>query len=698
MMADPLGDLSEALMRAGQPVEDLIPDGQLHRYDGDGKRGRKPCWYVVHTLSSGHVVGVFGDNRLGTDYKVKWRSWEHNGHAALSAEERKRFEQEAERLNRAREEATAKTHAKAAQDAKDEWGRCLPTGQSEYLMRKRIGAHGIRFGRDDDRGDYLAIPMRAGAKWRGIQRIYDDGTKRFTAGCEKKGAYALLGTLTERGPVYICEGYATGATIHEATGQLVVVAFDAGNIPPVIESLIKTYRARLVVCADNDLWSSQKIGNTGAKLAEEVRYRFNLRTILPNFEGWETKDKPTDFNDLLTVAGLPEVVSQLGVFRGGQEELSAPPAVPKIQSLIITEEEYEQAKITPRCIVEHYLYADTALLLAAGGTGKTTLQLYEAVHIVLGLPLYGFKISSPGTVLIVTAEDSRELLIARLRRIVVALGLSEVQRRAVQHGIRILDLSAQISRLVISDHGNNLQLTPLVDSIIEACKGDEPVLTVFDPAISFGAGESRVNDNEQALITASRRIVRSLDCCVRYAHHLGKEAARNKMMDQYAGRSGSALPDGSRMVVVLQPWGENDKLDASPPAIFQATDDSQIMLLNRPKLSYEPPQALMWIQRRDYVYECALDMPMNSESQISQNADQIERFLESELVSKRYHTKATVEGKRNTLGMSRDAVREALTELEVSGRIVKQKRPGAEQQKRGSRDYLMPAKDAAHYA
>ena len=147
--------------------------------------------------------------------------------------------------------------------------------------------------------------------------------------------------------------------------------------------------------------------------------------------------------------------------------------VPNVTSLVITDEEFAGAKLAPRCIIANYLYADTALLLAAGGAGKTTLQLYEAVHIVLGLPLYGLTVVTPGSVLIVTAEDARELLVARLRQITTALGLSRDECRTVQRGIRILNLSDRIARLVVSDHGNNLQLTPLVDSIIEACKGDE---------------------------------------------------------------------------------------------------------------------------------------------------------------------------------------------------------------------------------
>jgi RecA-family ATPase len=77
--------------------------------------------------------------------------------------------------------------------------------------------------------------------------------------------------------------------------------------------------------------------------------------------------------------------------------------------------------ISPDCIVEGYLYADVAVKVAPGSTGKTTQELFEAAHIVLGRTLYGRRVLKPGRVLILTAEDSREMLVARLQRICAAL-------------------------------------------------------------------------------------------------------------------------------------------------------------------------------------------------------------------------------------------------------------------------------------
>jgi hypothetical protein len=106
--------------------------------------------------------------------------------------------------------------------------------------------------------------------------------------------------------------------------------------------------------------------------------------------------------------------------------LAKAPAFPTPESISL--DEWNNAKSTPDCIVKDYLFADVAVFIAAGGMGKTTLKLFEAIHIALGLLLYGLTIHKPGAVLIITAEDSREMLVARLREIAKAMGLTVLSR------------------------------------------------------------------------------------------------------------------------------------------------------------------------------------------------------------------------------------------------------------------------------
>ena len=231
---------------------------------------------------------------------------------------------------------------------------------------------------------------------------------------------------------------------------------------------------------------------------------------------------------------------------------------------------------------------------------------------MLGRPLYGLEVRTPGTVVIVTAEDRKDILMARLLRIMEAMGLSEEEQRRVCAGMLIWDVSGSTCRLTELDRQGNVVLTGLADSLVERFRDDPPVLMGLDPVISFGAGERLINDNEHSLILAGRRIVRGLRCCLRLIAHTGKENARSMVLDQYASRGGSALADGCRMVTVLQAWDNADGEKLAPPIGFTLAADEQGMVLARAKLSYAPPQprargrraGALWSDARSPDHRC----------------------------------------------------------------------------------------------
>lgn len=278
----------------------------------------------------------------------------------------------------------------------------------------------------------------------------------------------------------------------------------------------------------------------------------------------------------------------------------------------------------PRCVVENYLYADVGALVAPGGTGKTTLFLFEAVHVTLGLPLYGLKVISPGPVVVITAEDSAEVLYARLRELMAGLGLDDGQKTEALAGIYIADLCGQGLRLLRRAEGV-IKSTGLPDRIIERYGSVNPAVITIDPTVSFGAGEQQYsNDDAQGLVIAARRIVREHRCCVRYVHHTGKQNAREGALDQYAGRGGSALPDGCRMVAIMQPWHPDSAIPL--PLGVTSCPGEELMILARAKGSYHQPQPDIWITRRGWCFSHTLAVPVDSDAERAALAEQLEKF------------------------------------------------------------------------
>jgi putative DNA primase/helicase len=86
-----------------------------------------------------------------------------------------------------------------------------------------------------------------------LQFIAPDGCKVFKTGTNKAGHFFKIGRSKDN-TVIICEGYATGASIHQATGHAVVVAFDAGNLSPVAQGIrLKFPDMKIIIAADDDL-------------------------------------------------------------------------------------------------------------------------------------------------------------------------------------------------------------------------------------------------------------------------------------------------------------------------------------------------------------------------------------------------------------------------------------------------------------
>ena len=178
-------------------------------------------------------------------------------------------------------------------------------GSHPYLRAKQVGAHGVLRHKD-----LLVVPLRdATGKLWSLQFIGADGQKRFLKGGRKVGCYHGIGKRPAPGePLCVCEGYATGASIHEATGHAAVVAFDAGNLLPVARALRAKYpEARIVIAGDNDA------SGVGQLRAEEAARAVNGLVAIPAETG-------KDWNDIHRERGAEAVARSIAAARTPEPE------------------------------------------------------------------------------------------------------------------------------------------------------------------------------------------------------------------------------------------------------------------------------------------------------------------------------------------------------------------------------------------
>jgi putative DNA primase/helicase len=212
----------------------------------------------------------------------------------------------AEHAARERDEEArrAQKRERAAAEALRRWAAASVEGKSPYLERKGVRPHGVRF----EAGGALLVPMLdAAGDLRSLQTIAADGGKKFLPGGQAVDLLHWIGDPAGAAHLALCEGYATAATIHEASGLPVAVAFNAGNLPHVARIVREGHPAALlVICADDDRETAARSNkNPGMNAAREAARGGSAVVAIPA----PLEPGETDFNDLAKRLGLPAVAA-----------------------------------------------------------------------------------------------------------------------------------------------------------------------------------------------------------------------------------------------------------------------------------------------------------------------------------------------------------------------------------------------------
>ena len=280
---------------------------------------------------------VWKSGKVGGKVTIATLVWEaqQQGFKLEAPEDAKLDEEQAEERKRVRAEARAKSakeererRAAALVQAEAIWAGAAPATAHPYLTKKQVQSYDLRVGQWPLRkktgevygmaDNVLLIPMRnAKGQLTSLQGVYDRMPTGYTQGKtylkdgEKSGSWFMIGQITEGCKIAFCEGYATGATIHELTGWTVIVCFDRGNLTTVAEQIRpNTPGIEMVICADNDQYHGEGKTNDGVLDARRAGAAIGAKVLIPQFANLE--GEPTDFNDLYAREGKDETLFQLG--------------------------------------------------------------------------------------------------------------------------------------------------------------------------------------------------------------------------------------------------------------------------------------------------------------------------------------------------------------------------------------------------
>jgi len=480
--ADPMTQIRKVFDDSGIVMPcDLVMDGRIHRFHANPEKDRtnQSGWYVFY--DGEYPCGAIGD--FSRDISVKVGT---HGNAPLTAAE---IAEREENIRRARELAEAerrKIAEKAARECREKWQKALPCSGHAYLQKKGLsGAYGARI-----LGSTLLVPMYLDDKIVNLQSIETDGSKRYHKGAVCKGVSYQIG-IGE--PAYMAEGFATAASVYEATGKACLVAFSAGNLRNLAPG-----HPDVTVVADNDE------SGTGEKEARATGLNY---VLIP--------EKGMDANDYAARYGRDALARILGTGQPGlrlytgQEILSVP--APK------------------SWIIKGWIPRGPAFCMTFGpsGNGKTFVVVDRMLAIATGQPHWcGAKVRQ-ADVLYLCGEGSMDV------RARVAVWCQV-------HGI------TKLEHFYMSEEAAHIDSAEGMDRILRALEhySFRPDLIVVDTLNRFMEGDENDTQNAGSFIAACARLQSRFGACLLLVHHTGlAEDAQRRARGSSAFRGALDMQD-----------------------------------------------------------------------------------------------------------------------------------------------------------
>ena len=312
----------------------------------------------------------------------------------------------------------------------------------------------------------------------GSQTIKPDGTKRFTAGMVTDGSFAVLNGAVE-GRTYLCEGWATAASVALSTGRPAVFCLFSGNLPKVAAILAQLRpEADLFVAADNDA--------AGIKAAKET----GLQWKAPSTTGH-------DWNDVLLAQGAEAVKDALET---------------KLLDTVFTPSQARPI-LTANYLIKGWLgCGQMSVMYGPSNVGKSFAALDMAWHVASGEMWHGFRVSG-GPVLYLATEGG-----SSFHNRIYALA-QKYERTDVPLYIRPSPVD------LLRPNADLAEIIALVEEIKEASGQDCVQIVVDTVSRAMAGGNENGPEDMTAFISNvdAMRAATGAHCML--VHHSGKDVA-----------------------------------------------------------------------------------------------------------------------------------------------------------------------------
>lgn len=508
-------ELREAMASNGITTDaQLIPDGKRYRFHihGDSKRSVNG-WYIVH---DGQFPRAFyGSWKLYPYETLKWSAKPEN---QMTQEERKQYMSQLEIIKEDHIKIKTAAQAKAKENAKYIWNKAkLATNDHPYLVKKQINAHKAKIAQDGR----LVIPIYdITGTLNSIQFISGNGDKMFLADGMIKGCYSSVGKLTDT--IYICEGFATACSIQEVTGCGVIIAFNCGNLSLAAQTIKKKYpNKNIIIAADND---KNNPNNPGLTKAIEAARNISAKLAYPSFEGLDDSQNPTDFNDLMSLAGRYETYKQLTEITTQKQQDSSSSVSTPNQLCDISYRRMSDIEAKPINWLwkDRIAYGKVSIIAGNPGLGKSQITANIAATLSNGgtWPAETTPCSI-GSVLILSAEDDpSDTIRPRLEA-----ANADLKKNFVIDAVNTTTNNNKINQRSFNLKHDLKHLEHLIYTI------QDVKLIIIDPITAYlGDTDSHKNADIRALLTPLAELASKFEIAVLCVSHLNKSGNTDALM------------------------------------------------------------------------------------------------------------------------------------------------------------------------
>jgi phage/plasmid primase-like uncharacterized protein len=503
LVAPPEAQLIDAMRAAGlQPPEEILMDGKIHRFKSGTKgapgHGDKPGWYLV--FGDGIPAGRFGCWRAGME--VTWRA--DVGRKLTQTEEMSHAKRLAE-AKALRDAAIERQHQVASETVEKIWTTANPANaEHPYLAKKGIQTHGARITGDGR----LVLPLYdEDGTLATLQYIDHEGGKLYHPGGQTGGKFWMVGSLDEPGTLFVAEGFATAATIHETTDRPVVVAYSASNLVPVTGTLREMYGATqdIVIVADHDQ------SGVGQRYAEQASAKYGARMVMPPILG-DANDYAQAGHDL---AGL---------------------LMPIKDDWLIPADDFCAQPSPISWLVKRWIQSQ-ALVMVHGpsGGGKTFVVLDWCLRMASGTEDWAGHKVRQGNVVYLAGEGHHGL---------------RGRVAAWKHHHKAGKLAMWLSK-----DGCDLNTPTGYLKVVEQVRmlKDRPSVIVVDTLHRFLAGDENSAQDAKTMLDACNALMQEFNCSVILVHHTGVSDEA-----QHRARGSSAWRGALDIEISIVP-GKNDQ-------------------------------------------------------------------------------------------------------------------------------------------